>query len=116
MAIAVAAKRQALADAYGSDITHEGLSTADPGTSSTPASEVAGGTPAYARKATTPSAGSGGVENFTACIFDVPAGTYAWGFFAGGVTGNSMKDKFALASTTFVGQATLTVTATYTQT
>lgn len=47
--------------------------------STTGTNEATGGSPAYARKATTFSAASGGSKALTTGItFDVPAGTYAW--------------------------------------
>lgn len=54
--------------------THASLHTADPGT--TGASEVTGGSPAYARKAITWAAASGGSKTLTGTVtFDVPAAT-----------------------------------------
>jgi hypothetical protein len=54
--------------------THASLHTADPG--STGASEVSGGSPAYARKAITWAAASAGSKTLSAAVtFDVPAGT-----------------------------------------
>lgn len=71
------------------------LHTADPGT--TGASEVTGGSPAYARKTTTWSGGaSDGSVVGSQVTFDVPAGTYthigiwsAGGTFIGGQPLNS---------------------------
>lgn len=54
--------------------THVSLHTADPG--ATGASEVAGGSPAYARKTTTWTAPSGGdLDLSNSPVFDIPAGT-----------------------------------------
>ena len=61
------------------------LHTAFPGT--TGASEVTGGTPAYARKTIVVNAAAGGVRALnTAVVFDVPASTVRWlGFWNGAV-------------------------------
>ena len=73
MAIAVATTRQALADAYKTLGTWIGTATGNPGTTATPASESAGGSPGYARKQTTWSSSTGGVINGTSVTVDVPA-------------------------------------------
>jgi hypothetical protein len=54
--------------------TYASLHTANPG--DTGASEVSGGSPAYARKAINWNAATGGtIDDSTAPVFDVPAGT-----------------------------------------
>lgn len=72
-------------DALRAAITQVSLHTADPGT--TGASEVSGGSPAYARKAIAFNAASGGsIDDSTNGIdFDVPAGTTVThvGYWAG---------------------------------
>lgn len=57
------------------DVTHFGLNSAYPG--NTGANEISGGSPAYARKAGTLAAESGGARALSASVtgFDVPAGT-----------------------------------------
>lgn len=116
MSIAVAATKQNLADRYGTLAGFVGVATGDPGTSATPSNEATGGSPAYARKATTPSAGSGGVENYTAATVDLAAGTYTYMFMASASTGNNMIDKGAITSTTLGGQGQLIITPTFTVT
>jgi hypothetical protein len=56
--------------------------------SATGTNEATGGSPAYARKAATWSAASGGTKALTSAVtFDVPAGTYRWiGFWSGEAT------------------------------
>lgn len=73
MALSNAGKNVML-DALAAVATWVSLHTADPGT--TGASEVAGGSPAYARKAGTWNpAASGNLDNSNAPVFDIPAGT-----------------------------------------
>lgn len=112
MPLAVTSTRNDLAAAYAAVATHASLHTADPGT--TGASEVTGGSPAYARKALTWSAPSGGVITATA-TFDVPAGaTVAFAGLYTGATGTTFKDKATLTSQAFSTQGTYTLTLTFT--
>lgn len=91
----VAATRDGMLNALDTLATHASLHTADPST--TGASEVTGGSPAYARKAITWAAASGASKTLSAAVtFDVPGGTTvthcgAWsastaGTFRGGGT------------------------------
>jgi hypothetical protein len=89
------AERNALANAEAVRITHLSLHTASPGI--TGASEVTGGSPAYARKPVSFTAAgvqgtlgetlqpaTVGVAWSNEAIFDVPAGTYShWGSWSG---------------------------------
>lgn len=91
------------------------LHTADPGT--TGASEVTGGSPAYARKLTTWTGGSSdGSVSGSAVVFDVPAGTYTHIGVWTASTSGTFVGGFALASSTgaLPGQATVTITPTVT--
>lgn len=74
MAMAASTKNVA-ADAVAATVDAIALYTADPDASSGTANEVTGGSPAYARKAPTFAAASGGVATAPALLFDVPAGT-----------------------------------------
>lgn len=68
------ASRDVMLDALDTLATHASLHTADPGT--TGASEVTGGSPAYARKAITWASASSGSKTLSATVtFDVPGGT-----------------------------------------
>ena len=116
MAIAVAATRQVLADAYKGVGTYIGAATGNPGTTSTPANEATGGSPAYARKATTWSSSTGGVVNGTSVTLDVSAGTYAWIILCSAVSGANMVDASDTTDVTMSAQGTLVVTPTFTQT
>lgn len=87
------------------------LHTGDPGT--TGASEVTGGSPAYARKAITwNAAASGALDSSNAPSFDVPAGTtVSHAGFWSAVTGGTFYGGNALsASETFTGQGTYSLT------
>jgi hypothetical protein len=116
MAIAVATTRQSLAAQYATLGTWIGVCTGDPGTTSTPANEATGGSPAYARVATTWTAGAGGVENGSAVTINVAAATYTYILLASGSSGNNMIDKAAVTSVVMSAQGQIVVTPTYTQT
>lgn len=81
------AGKHVMLDALGAVALFYSLHTADPST--TGANEVTGGSPAYARKAATWNAASGGnLDNSNAPTFDVPAGTYThWGLWSAVTTG-----------------------------
>lgn len=118
MAIAVAASRQTLADAYknlaGAGTAWMSLHTGDPGT--TGASEASGGSPAYARKQITWSSGSGGVLTAANVTFDAPAGTYGYVSLSTASSAGTHVDKVALSpAITLSGQGTITVTASFAQ-
>lgn len=115
MAIKVVASINSMAASYVSGHTYLGVAAADPGTTATPASEASGGTPAYARKATTWSAGTTGVQNGTQQSIDLAAGAYAWMLLCGSATGNNMWDNCSFASQTLAADGPLLLTPTYTQ-
>lgn len=114
MPIAVTATREALAVAYSGQGSWISVHTAAPG--STGASEAAGGSPAYARKQTTWTAGSSdGVVTGSQVTFDLPAGTYvAVGIWTAATAGTFI-DGAAITSTTLGAQGQLLVTPTFTQ-
>lgn len=116
MAIAVATTRQALATYYGTLGNYIGAHTGDPGTTSSPANEVTGGSPAYARKATAWSNSTGGVINGTAVTIDTPAGTITHISLCSAVSGNNMVDKSDIVDVVMSAQGQIVVTPTYTQT
>ena len=86
------------------------LHTADPGT--TGASEVTGGSPAYARKAVTWAAASGGSMSLTAGVtFDVPAATVThFGVWSAVSAGTYYGGGALSASETFAAQGTYQLT------
>lgn len=114
MAIATNAQKESTAAGYVATATHATLHTADPGT--TGASEVTGGSPAYAIKAITWTAGAvDGVYTSDPIDFDVPAGTtltHAGVWNGSGRT--DFRDKCAI-SATFSAQGVYRLTLTYTQ-
>lgn len=118
MPISGTAEKNALATEYGLDALYAALFTADPGAPPSGSSEVAGGSPAYARKSITWGAPSNGVITATV-TFDVPAGTtitYA-GVCSSDVEGaNTVLDKVSITSQAFSAQGTYVLTLTYTQT
>lgn len=97
--------------------THISLHTADPGL--TGASEVTGGSPAYARKAVTWGAASSGTRTSSAAIsFDVPATSVShfglWTAATGGtfLGADTLKDSSGNAVVeTFSAQGTYTLTS-----
>lgn len=122
MAIAVAATRQVLADAYktlsGSNTVWISVHTGSPG--GTGANEAGGGTPAYARKQCTWTSGTGGVLNGSPVTIDLQAGTYTYiGLWKtqNGVAGSAdFLDQVQIAQTQLGGQGQLIITPTFTQT
>lgn len=119
MAIATTAQKNTLATAYGTAATFGALFTADPGTSGSATGEVtATGSPAYARKALSWGAASGGVVSVTV-TFDVPTGTTVTfvGVCSSGTQGAAtVLDKVAVTSQAFASQGTYQVTFTFTET
>ncbi len=110
------ATKNSLAAAYAGYGSWLGLATGDPGATATPAAEATGGSPAYARKNTTWSAGSTGVQNGTAQTIDVAAATYTYVIVASTSSGNSMTDNASITSVVMGAQGQIVVTPTYTQT
>lgn len=114
MTIATNQQKENLAIAYGTNAAYISLHTADPGTTGT--SEVTGGSPAYARKAASWTAGStDGVVTVTV-TFDVPTSTTV--LYVGlwtAITAGTFLDKAAVTSQAFASQGTYQVTLTFTQ-
>jgi hypothetical protein len=113
VAIQTTTQKNNLATAYGTNATFAALYTTAPGASA--GTEVAGGSPAYARKSISWGAASGGVITATV-TFDVPAGTTVVG--AGvhtAVTAGTYLDGASVTSQNFASQGTYQLTLTYTQ-
>lgn len=84
------------------------LHTADPGTNG--ANEVTGGSPAYARKAITWNAASGGaLDNNANPVFDVPATTVAYVGLWSAVTAGTFYGSFDVTDEVFAAQGTYTL-------
>jgi hypothetical protein len=113
MAIQTATEKNSLATKYGTDAAYGAVYTTAPGASA--GTEPSGGSPAYARKALSWSAASGGVITATA-TFDIPTGTTVVGIGVHtAVTAGTYLDGGAITSQAFSSQGTLSVTFTYTQ-
>ena len=118
MAIATNAQKETLAIAYGAAGTYISCHVlTGPGT--TGANEQPNtGSPAYARKATTWTAGpSDGVNNGSQVTIDLPACTITWIGLWTAATGGTFLDGYQLGtSQTFASQGQLLVTPSFTQT
>ena len=114
MAIQTAAMKNVLSDAYKAAATYAALYTTAPG--GTAGTEPSGGSPAYARKATSWSASSNGVTS-TTVTFDVPSGaTIVGAGVHSAVTAGTYYDGASVTSQAFASQGTYQLTLTYTQT
>jgi hypothetical protein len=108
MALTNAGKNPML-DALADVALYASLHTADPTTVGD--HEVSGGSPAYARKAISWGAASGGTIAASAVTFDVPAGTYTHFGLWTASTGGTFIGGAALSQTeTFSAQGTLQLT------
>lgn len=107
MGYAPAAKNLML-NALGTALDSVSLHTGDPGT--TGANEVAGGSPAYARKTIAFNAASGGSmdDSSTPLVFDIPAGTTVT--HAGYWDGATFMVSDPVTNEAFTGQGTYTLT------
>lgn len=104
--------RNLAVDGVTAGVTHISLHTADPST--TGANEVSGGSPAYARKAVSWAAASGGSAGITgSVVFDIPASTTVayFGLWSASTAGTFRGGGALSASETFGGQGTYTLTA-----
>lgn len=114
MPIATDQQREYLAIEYGNRATYASLHSADPGTTGT--NEISGGTPAYARKPLTWTAGAVDGSVTATAVFDVPANqpvTHVGIFSA--LTAGTFLDKQVVTYSTQAAQGTLTVNLTFTQ-
>lgn len=101
------------ADAAAARLLYVSLHTANPG--STGASEVTGGSPAYARKALTFGAAASGAASASEVTFDAPAGTFTHFGVWSAASGGTFRGGAALASSqTLAAQGTVKVTVTLT--
>jgi len=86
-----------------------GLATGNPGSTSTPANEATGGSPAYARQSTTWTV-SGATATGSSVTINVPAGTYSYMILCSGSSGNNMVDWCPISPQVIVSQTTITLT------
>jgi hypothetical protein len=113
MPIQTTTEKNNLATKYGTDAAFGSVYTTAPGASQ--GTEPSGGSPAFARKALSWGAASGGVVTVTV-TFDIPSGTTIVG--AGVhtlITAGTYLDGTSVTSQNFASQGTYTVTFTYTQ-
>ena len=114
MAIQTNQGKENLAIAYGNMATHAALYTTAPG--STAGTEPSGGSPAYARRPLTWTAGTVDGTVTATAEFNVPAGATIVG--AGvhtALTGGTYLDGGTVTSQAFGTQGTYTLTLTYSQ-
>jgi hypothetical protein len=86
-----------------------GLATGNPGSTPSPANEAAGGSPAYARQATTWLV-SGPTAIGQAVTFNVPAGTYNYMIMCSASSGANMVDWSPISPQIATSQTTITIT------
>lgn len=111
------AEKEALAIEFGADATHGALFTADPGSSGTATGEVTGGSPAYARKALSWTAGSSDGIVTAVAVFDVPTGTtVTHAAVCSSSSGSTVIYSVDITDQAFASQGTFTVTFTFTLT
>jgi hypothetical protein len=104
------AGKNAMLNALGALAGFASLHTADPGDSG--ANEISGGSPAYARKAVTWNAASGGsMDDSNVPVFDIPpATTVAFAGFWSLVTGGVFYAGSDVTDEVFANQGTYTLT------
>ena len=115
MPIQVAATRTSLASSYAALAPWMAIFSTVP-SGGTPGTELSGGSPAYARRASNWGTAANSAVVATPAAHDIPAGATAAGIgFYSAQTAGSFVDGAAVTSQTFASQGTLAVTATYTQ-
>lgn len=88
-----------------------GVCTGPPGNSSTVLNEASGGSPAYARQATTWTANSNGSATGSQVTLNLPAGTYPYMIVCSSSSGNTMVDWCILSTPISTGaQGPVTIT------
>lgn len=114
MPIQVAQTRTEMAAYYGTITPFIALATTAPG--ATAGTEVTGGTPAYARKATNWGTAAASVIAGSPAAHDVPSGVTVRGVnLMSAVTAGAYKDGAVVTDQPFSSQGQFTVTPTYTQ-
>ena len=105
--------RNAMLDALGVLMTRVAAHTGDPGGANLANNEVAGGSPAYARKAIAWDAASGGAMNSpTDPVFDIPAATTVSWLSFWNTAGTVRYAKKDVTDEVFGAQGTYTLTDT----
>lgn len=114
MAIAVVATKNSLCTQYASLGAYISVHTASPG--GTGANEATGGSPAYARIATTWGSASASAISGSQVTINLAAGTYTFAGLWTAATSGTFIDQVAISSTTLGSQGTLLITPTFTMT
>ena len=107
-----------LATSYKTAAAYGALFSADPGTTGAATNEITGGSPAYARVASSWGTVTAGVVSTSGMAFNVASGTTVayFGVTTSGTAATAdVQDSVAVTSQAFASQGTYTVTATYTQ-
>jgi hypothetical protein len=86
-----------------------GIATGNPGSTTSPANEVTGGSPAYARQETSWVV-SGATAIGTPVTINVPAGTYTAILLCSASSGNNMVDWSSITPQVCSAQTTITIT------
>jgi hypothetical protein len=105
-----------LASYYAGLGDYIGLATGNPGSSATPSNEATGGSPSYARVATTWSSGTTGVQNGSAVTINVAEGDYDYMILASAGSGNNQVDNCAITTVIMSAQGQIVCNPVYTQT
>lgn len=103
--------RNAMLDALAALVTRIALHSADPGGANSASNELSGGSPAYARKTIAWNAASGGaIDDSTAPVFDVPAGSTVAYISGWNTAGTVRYFKKAVTNEVYGAQGTYTLT------
>lgn len=114
MSIQTVTQRNNMCTRYAADCAYMAVFSTTPGASA--GTELTGGSPAYARKASNWGAVANSAVTAAPAAFDIPSGGVAAGLgFYTAATAGTYLDGVGVTSQTFSSQGTLTVTATYTQ-
>lgn len=94
-----------------------GVASASPGTTTMASNEISGGTPAYARAATTWSAAGTGVQQGSTVTVNIPTSTtITYGILASAVDGDNMYDNCPVTTLVFGVQSQMVITPTFSMT
>ena len=114
MAIQTATLRTTMATNYGTATPYMALFSTVPGAS--PGTELTGGAPAYARKASNWGTAAASAITAAPAAFDVASGSTVAGIgMYTAVTAGTYLDGTGVTSQAFSSQGQMTITATYTQ-
>ena len=114
MAIAVTATKNSLCANYASLGNYISIHTASPG--GTGANEASGGSPAYARQATTWGSASASTITGSQVTINLAAGTYTYAGIWTLATAGTFVDQVSISSTTLGAQGQLLVTPSFSMT